>query len=122
MADRFDRDTTQDSNGEALADQDATEAFDLSGDVHDPSLIADVGIEDDDDMAELPNRRPPGFVPHDTVDGTDIEAIFEEENREVSDLEDAMLDGGGDPPDLVDLHDAHTNEEPFSDQVPDDQA
>lgn len=119
MVDRIDRDTTQDSNGEALADEDADEVLAYSGPVADPEVIADAGVEADDDLAALPVRRPPGFVPHDTVDGTDAEAIYEEEAREVSDLEDELADSNGDAPDLVDLHDAHTGGDPFGDQVPD---
>lgn len=122
MADRTDADTTQDSNGEALADQDADEARAYSGPVDDPDVIADAGVEGDDDLVELPARRPPGYVPHDTVDGTDAEAIYEEEAREISDLEDELADADGEPPDLVDLHDAHTSDDPFADQVPDDHA
>lgn len=121
MADGTDADTTQDSNGEALADQDADEARAYSGPVDDPDVIADAGVEAEGDLVELPARRPAGYVPHDTVDGTDAEAIFDEEAREVSDLEDKLAEGG-DVPDLVDLHDAHTTNEPFADQRPDNQA
>ncbi|MBX7160248.1 MAG: hypothetical protein K1X95_08150 [Acidimicrobiia bacterium] len=122
MAERTDGDTTQDSNGEALADQDADEVLAFSGPVDDPDVIADAAVEGSDDLAELPARRPSGFVPHDTVDGTDAEAVYEEEAREVSDLEDELSEASGEAPDLVDLHDAHISDEPFADQVPDDQA
>lgn len=122
MVDRTDGDTTQDSNGEALADQDADEARAYSGPVGDPEVIADAGVEGNDDLVELPARRQSGYLPHDTVDGTDAEAIYEEEAREVSDLEDELSEASGDTPDLVDLHDAHTANQPFVDQVPDDQA
>lgn len=106
----MDRDRFRD---EATSDEDYDELEAFADSPTDPAVIEGVVSElvDDEDVAVLmPTRSSRGDVMSTDVDGTDMEAIFEEENRELDDLEDEMSQGRGDPVDLVDLHRKHTGD------------
>ncbi|MCC7075638.1 MAG: hypothetical protein IT198_00790 [Acidimicrobiia bacterium] len=106
----MDRDRFRD---EATSDEDYDELEAFADSPTDPAVIEGVVSElvDDEDVAVLmPTRSSRGDVMSTDVDGTDMEAIFEEENRELDDLEDEMSQGRSDPVDLVDLHRKHTGD------------
>lgn len=93
---------------EARSDGDQEEDEALSGPVTDPGTIESRVAEGlDGNVVVYPPDPHHGSLPHDDVDGTDAEAVFEDENREVNQLEEDLETEMNGPPDLVDLHDNH---------------
>lgn len=89
-------------------DEEEIEAFDAESPT-DPATIESIvgeGLEGDVAVI-LPARRAHGSIGRDDVDGTDLEAIFDEENREIDNLEAEMSEDGDEPPDLFELGEAH---------------
>jgi hypothetical protein len=98
---------------EATSDEDYEELEAFADSPTDPTVIEGVvgDLVDGEDVAVvMPSRASRGDVMSRDVDGTDMEAIFEEENRELDDLDDEMSQRRGEPPDLVELHRKHTGE------------
>lgn len=93
---------------EARADEDQEEDEALTGPVNDPGVIESrVGEELEGNVVVYPGDPHHGSLPHDDIDGTDAEAIFEDESREVGRLEEELEDEMRGPPDLTDLHRQH---------------
>ncbi len=95
---------------EATNDEYQEEAEALSGPTTDPGVIESIvgeTIEGDDTAVVYPTDPHHGSLPHNGADGTDAEAIFEDENRELDNLEGEISEHRSSPADLVDLHDIH---------------
>lgn len=101
-----------DSSYEAIADKDVDELDAFEEAKTDPSNIESVtGETVDGDLAvELPTGISPGGAFHDDVDGSDLEAIFDDESRQYGTLEEELTDEEGAPPDLVDMEHARYEE------------
>lgn len=99
---------------EAIADGDQEDFEALSGPKTDPGVIESrVGERVEGDVVVYPPDVHHGSLPHDDVDGTDAEAIFEDESRELDALEEQLESERLSPPDLVDLHDLHAEGDGF---------
>lgn len=94
---------------EARSDEDEEEIEAYGESPTDPAAIESIVTEglEGDVAVVLPGRRAPGSIDRDDVDGTDIEAIFDEESREVDALEREMSERSEEPPDLFELGEEH---------------
>lgn len=91
---------------EAMADEDFEEAEALTEGPVDPSVIESVvgEVDDEDGAVLLPSSTSRGDYLRDDVDGTDMEAVFDSENRDMDLLEQEYeASHDGEVPDLVDL-------------------
>lgn len=98
---------------EATSDEDYNELEAFTDVPTDPTIIEGVVGEtvDGEDVAVImPSARSRGQMMATDVDGTDIEAIFEEENRELDDLEAQLSAKNGRTADLYELHRKHTGD------------
>ncbi|GEM_PF-2025774 len=91
---------------EAQSDHDYEETLAFQGPCSDTLLIESIAGNDLDDSSVaivLSRGQKTGGITHGEVDGTDTEAIFEDEDRMVSSIENAFTERQGHIPDLVEL-------------------
>ncbi len=105
---------------EARDDQALEEDIALTGPAGDPMTIESrVGEEAEEAVVDYPPDPRRGMAPRDGADGVSEEAIFEEENRDMGELEDELSVENGVVPDLFELGRHQAGESRFDAEAPD---